>query len=763
MHRTQKATGIVALRNHSLPALPVVVISSPGDLSAKFANVVHGAYMSMESWRYRTGLFVRPCPVVPAHGFVESRLLTNVGTMDEVQSAIATVWEEATAADPEAELLVMPYIDSDINLIWRPGVVTIGPGHDGATSGKNSVSIPCPILNNAHLPGRIQRVLEDARITDTPYIEAVRARADTRRFDSDDHMFNETDTRIYLTQLRNGPGGDTRPDYIPATMTVETIVQTDNEDLLAWKARVETFAPGTVVYHPGGNCSDHYFVHCRVNQVPILTTRKPQLGEVLSPTLAEPLDAKAMLRGVATGLTPELENNVQQRTAVQAISHLLHSAGHIEGADAYWLGVAAMLMVRLGYAAALGEYRHSFRSGGLRTQPRHLVYGAVLKNLFEHRQKIEHAWASFHYGKWNGGFGGKPWAQCTEQTAELERQLLALITHPTPAQANHVVSQLNVVVNLAHNNGWWLNKFAQKEDFDNASYGEPVTILRTSSFLYDAHTKSHEERARWIFNLRQLRALTPVNLLRVDPQPPKPTILPDFTMEQCLELFKTSSMVAVPRVRTFTENGEITVLHMQLPPNLTDPKGKVLLGPTELWSLQQLRALARQTMLRFDFMKDPVRYSRLVLERLHGTDATSKLYIPVLVPAPVFDQLISQCTQHVENAPACSLSSQSLCYTLVRAHMHECEVTFHFREDEETIYSAAIDPRLWTQSMDFIYKTMRDHLTGADSEPPVFSADDIASVYTRYGITIGELVDEKHGHGDESDADDDDEDEDEDE
>gem|GEM_PF-3423551 len=560
MYRTQKAQGVSVLATYPRwKALPAIVVSTP---TQTFTDI---EARRIEAWAARTALFVRPCPVNPAHGFVESRKLTGT-TMGEIREALDAVWQETQAADPEGEVLVTPFVPARLNFIWRPGVVTVGPGHDGATSGRDSVSIPCPLptIDRFQEDSTFRRMLEMARITDEPYVEAV---AFGEGVDPVSGCVVEDET-IIVTQLRNGPAGSITPDFVPETMTVAAVIQTNGEDLLAWKARVEGLAPNTAVYHPGGNCNDHYFVHCRVNGVPILTTRPPVVGETLTPTegTPDPYDAKACLRGIVTGMVADLSENDQRKMAVGAISHLLHSAGHIGGRDAYWLGIAAMLMTRLGYAAALGEYRHSFRSGEWRGMSRDQVYDELFEDYLLHRDQVEQAWASFFYGKWSSSYGGPAWACCTHETMKLEQAMLALIATPTPAHVAALVTQLNVTVNLAHNNGWWLNKFATKQVFDASAMGEPGHLLKTSSFLYQAHRASHDHRTTWLDSLRRFRRLAPL-VPHVAVQQPLPQVTPPLTPLELLDAFLPPEGVDL-RLRDRTDPDGTPQLHIQLVPSI---------------------------------------------------------------------------------------------------------------------------------------------------------------------------------------------------
>jgi len=560
VHKTQKAQGVSVLDQYPRwDALPSVVLSDPDTPLTSTAM--------LEAWMGRHGIFARPCPVSPAHGFVESRKLAAT-TLDDLQQELAQLWAETRAADPQGELLLTPYLPSVLNFIWRPGVITVGPGHDGATAGRDSISIPCPmpIVSEFTYDGAFSTMLRDARITDTPYVEAVQL-APGQTHPKHSGIVTEDIPSLIVTQLRNGPSGSITPDFIPAEITVTAVVQTNGEDLLEWRTRVEQMAPGTAVYHPGGNCNDHYFVHCRLHNVPIFTTRAPQVGERLVPTegTPAPYDAKACLRGIVTGLVASLDESDRRTDAVAAIASLLHSAGHISGRDAYWLGIAAMLMTRLGYAAAIGEYRHSFRAGEWRDLSRNEVYDALFEDYFSHRAQVEQAWASFHYGQWSSSYGGPAWATCTRETIALETAMLNLIANQTPEAVAALVAQLNITVNLAHNNGWWLNKFANKTVFDQSAHGEPSRLLRTSAFIYRVHQESHAARLTWVDTLRRFRRVQPLTPY-VAVKQRRASTAPPYSGAQLFAQFTQAPLSARVRTVISGRDGQ-PYLHVQVRPD----------------------------------------------------------------------------------------------------------------------------------------------------------------------------------------------------
>ncbi len=192
--RTQKVRGIATLKNESetfMVPVPFIVIGE--------RNEIPGA---VSKFTYYTSIFARPCPVRPRHGFVESRVIEYTDKLETCYK----LWDEMREVDPESELILMPKIDAKSSIVVTPGRLAVGPGHDGATSGNKSVSIP---LVGAMPPELTTTLLKNAGInlkTEDPYIEAVA----------------KPDGTIYVTQLRAGPKipNAIGQDYVPEKIKV---------------------------------------------------------------------------------------------------------------------------------------------------------------------------------------------------------------------------------------------------------------------------------------------------------------------------------------------------------------------------------------------------------------------------------------------------------------------------------------------------------------------------------------------------------------
>ncbi len=127
--RTQKAKGVLGLKAEGFATFNVPsaqLFQNPQDIAAQKLWVeAHGTW------------FVRPCPVRPRHGFVESR---EAKTVDE----IVKIMVKTLAADPKGEILLLPKIIGNASAVWLPesGTITVGPSNDGATKGYDTLTLP---------------------------------------------------------------------------------------------------------------------------------------------------------------------------------------------------------------------------------------------------------------------------------------------------------------------------------------------------------------------------------------------------------------------------------------------------------------------------------------------------------------------------------------------------------------------------------------------------------------------------------------------
>lgn len=453
--RTQKATGVRMLSEYGWNVVEHRLVSSAESLPGEweYAN----AYWGIGTYGQKT-IFARPCPVRPRHGFVDSR---PVKTLEEAQE----VFSLAQASDPEAEMLLMPTINADLNAIWTPGHFVVGPGHDGATSGHDSFTIPLA-YNTAWMTTWVREMIVKGRIKDpdVPYFELV-----------------SQDQNVWFTQMRGGPKLDsTGPDFIPESLVVQQVITAEG-DLLEWEQRTAQLTPGTVVWHPGGSMASHYAIHCKLHNIPILTSAEPTVGQTITPTKQlPPVDYDSVVGGIGAGMSVGMSVG-ETSPAVSLLLTGLHNQTAFSGNDGYWLGVACALMQRLGTAGLLGEARHglSQRLGCDRDN----IYQDAFNRPFTARRNMRRAVWLFGNYVWRSGYGGKAWYVCGQALIELDEAMRQFVHQPDKAHYTQLVSSLNTAVNVAHNGGWWLNKFCGEDLLNMAVQGHPHVQTNTMPLL----------------------------------------------------------------------------------------------------------------------------------------------------------------------------------------------------------------------------------------------------------------------------------------
>lgn len=462
--KTQKAKGLLALKKHYGYETPVIRTLSIIQSKEGVEKVKSGSY------------FARPCPLTPRHGFVESRVVTTKGE-------ILKIFEETIAADPEGEVAlteVLPQHENLLNAVVTPHSLCVGKGHDGATGGKNTVTIPLAPIGVAPAYQYNEDLIQEAGIKTYPYVEAVVGQQ------------GSGDGAI-LTQLRDGPVvSETGGDWIPIETIVTKVVKPDG-DLLKWETLMKEAQKGWVVWNPGGGPTDHASIHARLHDVPIVYGKtEPLVGETLVPTAkVEKFDTDALLRGAI--IADEIDftkNPALRRSAVNLLLLALHNASVMTGESTKWLGFATVAMLRLGSLALRGEARHvvKYNVGGSYSTPmvaRESVYDRYAKRSVSfHRACVGRLVNLFRYGPWpSGGIGGIKWAKCGNSLIPLFNALRDLARDKDDKTTKALILALNVAVHQAHNGGWWLNKFAHGHAPSEVPAANPAAIAQAAQAI----------------------------------------------------------------------------------------------------------------------------------------------------------------------------------------------------------------------------------------------------------------------------------------
>lgn len=451
--RTQKARGLTRLR--------LVTSHGSGSDVLQIYGILHQKEVLGE---LRLPAFARPCPHRPRHGYIDSRVIQ---TKEELDQLAAEVFKD----DPQGEVMLTPvYPNVKYNAIWTPGLLTIGKGHDGATNGKDTISVPL----SGRIPEHIEALLEGSSVgkDEDPYIEAITVGGTTK-----------------LTQLRAGPKGARLGNYVPAEIKVKEVIQTNGEDLLQWEAKIHALEgrTGVVVYHPGGSPADHYSVHCRCFSIPVMYDRKPEIGEVLDPTDVPQLDPNEVIAGavIAAQLMTKDPESLDRAGWAELMLFGFHMSAAMSGKASRLLGASVVSMIRLGMAALAGEARHCQSINGLNlpSNRAEVWKGMDGKSLTELRATVNELINVHLCGQFaSAGFGGKKWAQCGVSLVPLFNGLEELAKAQTEAESvaaiNSTVRALNVAVNQAHNGGWWMNKFVYQGAFDRLQINDPFWVCK---------------------------------------------------------------------------------------------------------------------------------------------------------------------------------------------------------------------------------------------------------------------------------------------
>lgn len=391
---------------------------------------LEGAYPFGTSHR----LFARPCPMRPRHGFVDSRI---INTWEELLS----VAEETIIADPEGEIAVTEPLEATYNAILTPTSFTIGPGNDGATAGKNSISFglrPYTLLEGYKKPFYIR---------DTPFFELV----------------YEPNELPVIVQLRDGPSVPFSIDNVPVETVVKRVVFAE-ADLLEWEAIISKAEQGTVCYHPEGSLSSHYSIHCIMHGIPVMISRQPFIGETLQPTSGGEEMTKIDWPQLKLGFQTACEDFVlTQESAARIMLTVLHC---VKQPSSYLLGIGMGCAFRLTLTASSGEMRHSYNRKLLRDT----VYKSAWGNVKGRRLRLAKYAKAFFEASWTRGFGGEPWGVITQHAIDLHNAVI----NENPK----VVAVYNSLVHSQHNNAWAFDKFIHESYFFAAAKGNPKLFIQ---------------------------------------------------------------------------------------------------------------------------------------------------------------------------------------------------------------------------------------------------------------------------------------------
>lgn len=482
-YRTQKARGCSELvKMYAHGSLPY---ADAGSLRAealqKCEVFPHAVYQKMPA-------FGRPCPMMPRHGFVDSR---KVETTADALKLVA----ETLQADPGGEVMFGPLLDGKWSAIINNAGVSIGGGNDGATSGKGALLIPSPCA-----PSTLLYATPTDTVSEAPFYEIV-----------------GNGDNAEIVQMRDGPAIPGTADYIPTKLRVGRIMQTRDTlgrdvDLLQWEAAIKAASPDTVVFAPGSTLASHYAVHAIVRGLPVITSRDtpPDIGEEIEAVSEDNTLTKDTLHYIARQMrmalriptgTPLLGRDLSGTpiAAITAVAALQASPswGNAEHTAriAAW---AAVTVARYISAACIGEARHYYGSGPGRydSDKRSLVFPnkrdvdgndgprlsrvSVYKKAFrmsavELEGKVQGCISDFD-GRWRGSMGGAKWRNVSEAAHNLLKTIFRFMAKPTGLRYRTMIMAANTAINTAHNGGPILTKWCSERMLAQASVTPAFTL-----------------------------------------------------------------------------------------------------------------------------------------------------------------------------------------------------------------------------------------------------------------------------------------------
>ena len=417
-------------------------------------------------------LFARPCPITPRHGFVDSKIVKS-------DKAVRSIFDAALEADPEAELVLAPPISALFSSIITPTGLSIGPGNDGATDGKNSIFIPCPGDN-------------------TLFAEFVCPKGSQYP---------------QLVQLRDGPKLPSTRDSIPRAMTVRTVISPEGENLLAWEKQIARLGKdknnkNTVVSLPDSTLASHYAVHAIVAGLAVVTSHKVELKEKLTHaklatwTSSDYAALAKRLKFWAQNNPSGNQNELRTALASVHCAAVWPPEKHLIELIAFGVTRAFWFMA----SACVAEDRHWFQQGGGRlmvgggrrlmpTLPeewivmptsgngdgetnnsRDMIYERTFQVRIDRLARLLDAARIDFCGKWNGNFGGKNWLEAAEQALGLYHSTATFYQKPSKRTFRDLIRAWNSAVHTVHNGGRLVDKWVSGAVL-NVAHAGPAVVL----------------------------------------------------------------------------------------------------------------------------------------------------------------------------------------------------------------------------------------------------------------------------------------------
>lgn len=486
---SQKARGLIRLLQHRHEdTLPTAFI--PG---GSHRPVIYAEMSKFFKSNDVPVLFVRPCPENPNHGGEVAGFQSEPVNKEKSIMHIWQVRQAIAKKDIKADIVVMPYIPSDISSVAAPGKYYVwGLGNNGVTAGTSkTVVIPINPTNHGH-----NFLLGAGYKPNEVEIEFIR---------------DKQKKKVYCVQIRGAsahldidpaPEGAI-PGFVPVgKMKVEkTYTVKDLNDLGELEFLKSTDTEGLLVIQPTGSMLSHAAAHCRGAKIAFcIGTPKINVGDIVAEPAsgwlvvgdveAKPYDPATYFSHFRRGFyAPVMWEDMKLGTFFhQWATKPLGAPDEV----AYLGGRYCKWLVQAGVTAFCGESRHVNKVhsngdwGGADIRKHYINMtgnpdpprSSILKTLKDSAVTMPDllrvaVWTEMMFGlSWSGSFGGAKWRACAKNAIKA----LTLID-----EGKHVaqaITALNDLENGVHNGGRLFNKFQESLPWlDRATAGVSMSPI----------------------------------------------------------------------------------------------------------------------------------------------------------------------------------------------------------------------------------------------------------------------------------------------
>lgn len=474
------------------------------------------------------GFFVRPCPQNPKHGFVDSRV---VKAAEEARKIIREVRE--TGEIPEfifMEKVDCEYsgvINPDRVTFGRSNdgatagkgsveiVLNVDKASEEQAKGSFWTSNEWPYAEMLYAKGEKGEWGRLVQLRSGPKLSGMEEKkvkvTEVHKVDSEmDLIAWDSEAEILKGKV------------VKLSEEESKVKGYDEEAPVVWHSG------GALGSHYGVHCKTG-----KITLAYVTSSISPKIGEIIEVGKSNPPDLKAVREGLLLGLREDKEKEEGSRIAriedrKRAVSDLKNFLGalHIfsiadmgDKDTAKFIGYSWGIGLRVIGALPLGEARHKTKmreelgeyiitrnwekqnkgkKGSTIEKAKEKLKKELEGDTWGHkgweltiptvRDSVYHKawelevdvlWESLLYCYdgfmpsggmgWSGGYGGKKWGNCTISLLKCFDKVKEFIVESSDKKLTEMINEINIMVNEAHNGGWWLNKLIQKEVMDSAS------------------------------------------------------------------------------------------------------------------------------------------------------------------------------------------------------------------------------------------------------------------------------------------------------